>query len=100
GLANAVNLPYGMAFNADACSAKFHRMAHTLDLPGNDANAVLDWIRQLNESIGIPSKLRELGVMEQHLDDLADMALADFAHPNNPIPLTRSAFYQLYRQAL
>ena len=37
---------------------------------------------------------------EEHLDTLADLALADFAHPNNPKPVSREDFRTLYSKAL
>jgi alcohol dehydrogenase class IV len=39
-------------------------------------------------------------VKEEHLDTLADLALADFAHPNNPKPVSREDFRTLYGKAL
>lgn len=100
GLANAVNLPYGMQFNIEGCEEKFRRMAQVLDLPGADGNAVVDYLFELNTRIGIPHQLRHIGVEEKHLDTLADLAIADFAHPNNPKPVSRQQFRQLYAAAL
>ena len=48
----------------------------------------------------VPHKLRDIGVSETHLDELADLAIADFAHPNNPKPVTRNDFRKLYQEAL
>jgi alcohol dehydrogenase class IV len=36
----------------------------------------------------------------KHLDTLADLAFADFAHPNNPKPVNRNDFKTLYESAL
>jgi alcohol dehydrogenase class IV len=41
-----------------------------------------------------------VGVREEHLAPLADLAIADFAHPNNPKPVSREDFYNLYKEAL
>ncbi|NSL86988.1 iron-containing alcohol dehydrogenase [Chitinophaga sp. Mgbs1] len=100
GLANAVNLPYGMAFNIAGFEDKFRRMARTLELQEESGDAVVRYLSGLNEKIGIPQRLRDIGVREEHLDTLADLAIADFAHPNNPKPVTREDFRQLYSQAL
>jgi alcohol dehydrogenase class IV len=99
GLANAVNLPYGMAFNIAGCEGKFRRIARTLDLQDETGEGVVQYLHELNAKIGIPSRLREIGVKEEHLDPLSDLALADFAHPNNPKPVTRADFRTLYQQA-
>jgi len=37
--------------------------------------------------IHIPHRLRDIGVQQEHIETLADLAIADFAHPNNPKPL-------------
>ncbi|MBL7758562.1 MAG: iron-containing alcohol dehydrogenase [Chitinophagaceae bacterium] len=100
GLANAVNLPYGMRFNITGCEEKFRRMAQVLDLPGSTGEAVVNYLFELNDRIGIPHQLRAIGVEEKHLDTLADLAIADFAHPNNPKPVSRQQFRDLYAEAL
>ena len=99
GLANAVNIPYGMNFNIEGFEDKFRRMARTLDLPQENGKAVVQFLHDLNDSIRIPHKLREIGVKEEHLETLADLAFADFAHPNNPKPVSRADFRNLYGEA-
>ena len=99
GLANAVNLPYGLAFNASCAAEKFVRMAQVLPIKQKDAAGVIEWVRELNRQIGIPAKLREVGVREEHLETLAQLALEDFAHPNNPQPVSLDDFRKLYAAA-
>jgi alcohol dehydrogenase class IV len=98
GLANAVNLPYGMAFNREGCEEKFMRMGAALQLKGNQD--LIPYLQELNGRIGIPGRLRDIGVKEEHIEILADLAFADFAHPNNPKPVSREDFKKLYQQAL
>lgn len=100
GLANAVNIPYGMEFNVSGFEEKFRRIARTLDLKREDGPAVVQYLFDLNSKINIPHKLREIGVRQEHVETLADLALADFAHPNNPKPVSRDDFKQLYLKAL
>lgn len=100
GLANAVNLPYGMEFNREGFEDKFRRMAQALQLKEDNGEAVVNYLRELNASIGIPHHLKEIGVKEEHIETLADLAFADFAHPNNPKPVNREDFKKLYQQAL
>ncbi|HUC82052.1 MAG TPA: iron-containing alcohol dehydrogenase [Flavisolibacter sp.] len=99
GLANAVNIPYGMEFNISGCEEKFRRIARTLELKDESGEAVVQYLFGLNSRINIPHKLQEIGVKEEHLEPLADLAIADFAHPNNPKPVTREDFLQLYQKA-
>ncbi len=100
GLANAVNIPYGMEFNIEGCEDKFRRIARTLELETETGAGVVDYLFNLNSSINIPHKLRDIGVKPEHIETLADLAFADFAHPNNPKPVNREDFKQLYLKAL
>jgi alcohol dehydrogenase class IV len=100
GLANAVNIPYGMKFNIAGFEDRFHRIAQTLNLKELTGEAVVKYLFDLNTSIGIPHHLRDIQVKEEHLDTLADLAFADFAHPNNPKPVSRDEFRALYAEAL
>lgn len=100
GLANAVNIPYGMRFNVAGFEEKFRRIARTLELKRETGEAVVDFLFDLNAKINIPHRLRDIAVREEHLDTLADLAFADFAHPNNPKPVSRQDFRQLYAEAL
>jgi alcohol dehydrogenase class IV len=100
GLANAVNIPYGMQFNIAGFENKFKRMARTLELKGETGEAVVNYLFDLNSKINIPHKLSDIGVKQEHVETLADLAIADFAHPNNPKPVSREDFKQLYLKAL
>jgi alcohol dehydrogenase class IV len=100
GLANAVNIPYGMKFNIAGFEDKFARIAQVLNLNEHNGAAVVQYLFDLNTRVGIPHKLSEIGVKEEHLETLADLAFADFAHPNNPKPVSREDFRKLYAEAL
>ncbi|MEY3245559.1 MAG: hypothetical protein RL253_716 [Bacteroidota bacterium] len=100
GLANAVNLPYGMEFNIEGCEDKFRRIARTMELKDENGMGVVNYLFELNNKINIPHNLSSIGVKEEHLNTLADLAIADFAHPNNPKPVSRTDFYNLYSKAL
>jgi alcohol dehydrogenase class IV len=100
GLANAVNLPYGMRFNIDGSEEKFRRIASVMRLSGRDGAAVVERLFAFNVELGLPTRLREIGVKDEHIETLADLAFADFAHPNNPKPVSREDFKKLYMEAL
>lgn len=100
GLANAVNIPYGMKFNIAGSEDKFYRIAQTLNLKEHTGEAVVKYLFDFNSKIGIPHKLRDINVKEEHLDTLSELAFADFAHPNNPKPVTKEDFRSLYAEAL
>ncbi len=100
GLANAVNIPYGMEFNIEGSEPKFKRIAQTLGLAEHNGKAVVDFLFEMNTKINIPHRLRDIGVKQEHIETLANLAIADFAHPNNPKPVSREDFKNLYTKAL
>jgi alcohol dehydrogenase class IV len=100
GLANAVNIPYGMKFNIEGSEEKFKRIAGTIGLQSQNGEAVVQYLFELNSKINIPHKLSSIGVKKEHVETLADLAIADFAHPNNPKPVSREDFRELYLRAL
>ena len=100
GLANAVNLPYGMQYNIAGFEDRFVRMAKALGIKNETGEGVVEYLFDLNDRLGIPRTLGGIGVKEEHIEILADLAFADFAHPNNPKPVTREDFKTLYTTAL
>src|ERR1700674_4071051 len=74
GLANAVNIPYGLRFNIAGFEDKFRRMARTLELKDESGEGVINYLFELNSKINIPHRLREIQVKEEHLETLADLA--------------------------
>src|SRR5450631_4441081 len=100
GLANAVNIPYGMEFNITGSEHKFRQIANELQLEKESGEEVVRYLFELNEKINIPRNLADIGVKSEHIEALSALALADFAHPNNPKPVTLENFKQLYMKAL
>jgi len=100
GLANAINIPYGMEFNIEGFDSKFKQIAKALQLHQESGEAVVRYLFELNEKINIPRTLGSIGVKQEHIETLSDLAIADFAHPNNPKPVSREDFKKLYLKAL
>ncbi|MFT5278794.1 MAG: alcohol dehydrogenase class IV, partial [Bacteroidia bacterium] len=75
---------------------RFDDMATALGVTGD----LIQELFALNNRLGLPTTLSEIDVKEEHLDDLADLAFADFCHPNNPKPVSRDDFRALYSEAL
>jgi len=89
-----------MEFNIEGFEDKFRQIARALNLKDETGQAVVHYLFELNEKINIPRKLSSIGVRPEHIETLANLALADFAHPNNPKPVSREDFKQLYLKAL
>ena len=99
GLANAVNLPYGMRFNMPGLDKSFAKMAAAMELGDLTGAALVEHLFELNQRMSIPVRLRDIGVKTEHIETLSDLAFADFCHPNNPKPVSREDFKQLYLEA-
>ena len=100
GLTNAVVMPYVLAFNRPAIEKKMAALARYLDLPNPSFAAVLDWILELRERIGIPHTLKEIGVDESDAERFAPMALIDPSSATNPVPLDAGNLEALYLRAI
>lgn len=100
GLANAVNLPQGLAFNYGGFEEKFEQMALMLGLNKRDGSQLPRYIASLNARLGLPENLSSIGVQPSHIATLSELALADFCHPNNPKPVSQKDFEMMYTNAL
>lgn len=100
GLTNAVVMPYVLTFNRDRIDDRMTSLAACLGLPDPSFQAVLEWILALRESIGIPHTLAELGVGNEHVDELTAKAMVDPSGATNPVPLNELNLAQLYRAAI
>ncbi len=100
GLANAVNLPYGMRFNIEGLEDQFSKIAQAMGLKSWTGEEVVNHLFELNKQIGLPVRLRDIGVKEEHIETLSDLAIEDFCHPSNPKPVSRADFKKLYSEAL
>jgi hypothetical protein len=99
GLANGVMIDYALAFNAEAVPRRFRDLAAAVGLEDRSPAAFLGWLRDLKAHIGIPRTLGEAGVPRTQLERLADLAMADTCHANNPRPCTRADFHRIYTEA-
>jgi hypothetical protein len=100
GLTNAVVMPYVLAFNRPRIEEKMTRLAAYLGLPNPSFQTIMDWILELRETIGIPHTLRELGVKEEHVDELTAKAVVDPSGGTNPVPLNELNLSRMYRDAI
>jgi alcohol dehydrogenase class IV len=100
GLANGILIPYAMEFNASVTADRLADLARAAGAKQATAAGFVEWLRELRAAIDIPDTLREVGVAEEHLPRLAEIAVADGCHANNPRPVSEADFGALFRQAL
>lgn len=106
GVCNAMLLPIVERENAKRDPKKFPAIAKAIgvNIEGKMdiecAEEVIEAIKELCKTVGIPNKLSELGVNEVDLDKLADFALKDACAPGNPYQPTKEEVIEMYREIL
>ena len=92
-------MPAVLAFNADEIRDRFDAAAAYLDIDGG-FDGFCDFVQDLNDSLGIPRKLSEMGADAARIDELAAMAIDDPSCGGNPVVLTVENISGLYRQVI
>jgi alcohol dehydrogenase class IV len=82
GVANAIVLPHAMRYNADAVAPEFARLAGALGA-ASAPEAVFDLVA----SLGLPQRLRDVGLDEGDLAVVAQDAMRSQAVAGNPKPI-------------
>lgn len=98
GTANAVMLPHVLEFNKSAAAGQLATIGVVLDACG--VGAAIERVRELSRICGLAPRLRDYGVTEAMLPQLAGQAIEDGCHLTNPRPCTRGDMLALYKQAL
>nr|WP_318539134.1 iron-containing alcohol dehydrogenase [Terribacillus saccharophilus] len=106
GVANSLLLPYVMKYNVISNLTKFKEVALAMGenvehLSLRDAaEQAVHALAKLSEDVGIPASLKEVGVEESDLTNLAEEASKiDRLLSNNPRKLTRDDIESIYRDA-
>ena len=62
------------------------------------AQAAVDAVKELSLDLGIPQTLREIGIPEEALPQLANDAFNDVCTGGNPQPITEADILELYKK--
>lgn len=105
-VANAVLLPYVMEYNADYTDEQFRDIARVMGVEKTEEmtieearKAAIDAVKQLSKDVDIPQTLKDIGVKEEDLEELADLAMADACTPGNPRPCNKEEIVEVFRRA-
>ncbi len=106
GLACSLMLPPQMAFSASAAPERYGRVAAALD-PTHDRTLPADRqaeqaalaVERLAQTCGLPLRLRDVGVTEDHIVEMVPAAYKDLNWTTNPRPVTPRDLEQMYRAA-
>lgn len=108
GVANAINLPHSIRFNARGgpeIADRYRDVAETLGCEpgGGDAevgDALAERVVEITRSVGLPRRLSEVGVPEAGIPQLVEGAMGDGCTIMNPRETSEEDFAELYRAAL
>jgi alcohol dehydrogenase class IV len=99
GLANAILLPYLLAFNAPAIAEKMKPLARLLDLKGGDVDAVLAWVLDFRKTLAIPHTLAEIGIPADKAAIVGRDAFRDPSTGGNPRAITEADMSRIFLAA-
>ncbi len=104
GLACALMLPAQMQFSLPGALERYAQVAQALDpvpVVGSvrqEAERGVMAVRQLMTDLNLPLRLRDVGVTEAMISELADNAIIDLNWTTNPRAITRDQMEMLYRE--
>jgi alcohol dehydrogenase len=107
GAGNGLLLPYVMRYNLTARTEAIAELSCVLPITGKftstiaKAEAVIGWVEKLRQNIGIPLRLREIGVLESQLSAFAEKAFSikRLMRVNPRMPESAAEILQIYREA-
>jgi alcohol dehydrogenase len=115
-LGGQFNIPHGVAlclvleevlkFNLPHRVARFARLAFALGVgetaksDAQNADAAIARIAELVELVGLKGKLSDFGISKDHLESLANDAVADAVTLNNPVEPTRDEVVAIMEKTL
>ncbi|MEM6161574.1 lactaldehyde reductase [Erwinia sp. P6884] len=105
GVANAIILPHVMSWNAPYTGEKYRDIARAMGVAkvcpmtlDEVRNAAVEAVRKLGADVGIPLRLRDVGMKEEDIPALAQAAFDDVCTGGNPRETSLEEIATLYRQ--
>ncbi len=87
GTTNAVVIPPVLDFNRPAIEDRIVTLNGYLDIKGG-FDEFRQYVVELNDSLGIPKRLSEMGIGTNRIEEIARMALEDPSTGGNPVEMT------------
>lgn len=102
GIANTIMLPHVMEFNRVAAQSQLARAGRALGRFGTEAESArgaVEAVRELQATLGLPTRLRDAGVPESGLAELAEDAMHERGTQFNPRKVGHEDVLALYSAA-
>jgi maleylacetate reductase len=91
GVLNGIVLPHAMRFNLPVAEVVYRDLARPLRVESRGADTggkVCDAVSRFVQALGLPARLRDLGIPEVDLSSIAEAALSSKSVQANPLPVT------------
>jgi alcohol dehydrogenase class IV len=109
GMANSIYLPFGMEYNLETSAGRYHGIARRFGIDVSKqsdeagARAAIQWVRDLRTELkkicGLPDRLRDAGVREDQLEEIARAAVEDGTSFFNPREVTFEGVLEKIKEA-
>ncbi|WP_043529780.1 iron-containing alcohol dehydrogenase [Litchfieldella xinjiangensis] len=100
GTLNAILMPYVLRANECAIGEPMVRLGRYLDLRQPGTAAVIDWVLELRERLGIPHTLAALDIDTRQAEKVGQMAVVDPSSGSNPIAFDAQAYQRIFVNAV
>ncbi|MDW5377797.1 iron-containing alcohol dehydrogenase [Halomonas sp. HP20-15] len=100
GTLNAILMPYVLRANECSIGEPMVRLGRYLDLRQPGTAAVIDWVLELRERLGIPHTLAELHIDLAQAETVGRMAAVDPSAGSNPIAFDAEQYQALFCNAV
>lgn len=105
GVSIALMLPHQMEYSLPGDWEKYAKVAEALGEGDgvcslqDKATGAVTAVRKMIRDIGLPTRLRDVGIAEEMLPKMAKKAMTDESHMTNPRKCTEEVMEELYRKA-
>jgi alcohol dehydrogenase class IV len=98
GTLNGVILPTIIRFNKSHVGDKYERISRSMGLP--ESSDLAEVVENLNNQIGLPRNLGEMGIVEDMIPDLAQHSVVDVCSFTNPVIPSLEDYENLFVEAI
>ena len=99
GTLNAILMPYVLKANRSVIEKPVARLSRYLGLQ-EGFDPFLDWVMELREGIDIPHTLQDIGIDDQRIGEIGEMAVVDPSAGTNPIRFDAAAYSEIAAKAV
>ena len=99
GTLNAILMPYVLKANRSVIEKPVARLSRYLGLQ-EGFDPFLDWVMELREGIDIPHTLQDIGIDDQRIGEIGEMAVVDPSAGTNPIQFDAAAYSEIAAKAV